>query len=151
MFGIDTPLLLLMGLAIMGVVSKNETVAIAMLVLAIMRLTHMNKAFPYLEKFGITVGVIILTIAVMSPIASGKIGVTDVFRTFTHWQSLLAIGIGIFVSYLGGRGVAMMSGQPLIVTGLLVGTIIGVAIFKGVPVGPLIAAGMLALVLGYKS
>ena len=40
-----------------------------------------------------------------------------------------------------------MSAQPLLVTGLLLGTIIGVAVFRGVPVGPLIAAGILSLVL----
>ncbi|WP_356918858.1 DUF441 family protein [Chryseobacterium gambrini] len=33
------------------------------------------------------------------------------------------------------------------ITGLLIGTIAGVAFFKGVPVGPLIAAGMLSLIL----
>jgi uncharacterized membrane protein (DUF441 family) len=41
-----------------------------------------------------------------------------------------------------------MSGQPIIVTGLLIGTVIGVAFFKGVPVGPLIAAGLLSLLIG---
>ena len=37
-----------------------------------------------------------------------------------------------------------MSAQPILVTGLLIGTIIGVAFLGGVPVGPLIAAGLLS-------
>ena len=41
-----------------------------------------------------------------------------------------------------------MASQPSIVAGLLVGTIIGVAFFKGIPVGPLIAAGMVSLIIG---
>jgi uncharacterized membrane protein (DUF441 family) len=43
-----------------------------------------------------------------------------------------------------------MTAQPLIVTGLLLGTLIGVAVFRGVPVGPLIAAGILSLLIGTK-
>ena len=34
-----------------------------------------------------------------------------------------------------------MSEQPVLVTGLLIGTIIGVSFLGGIPVGPLIAAG----------
>ena len=61
---------------------------------------------------------------------------------------LLAVVAGIAVAWLGGRGVSLMGGQPLLVTGLLVGTIIGVALLGGVPVGPLIAAGILSLLIG---
>lgn len=61
---------------------------------------------------------------------------------------LLAILIGVVVSWLGGRGVSLMSNQPSVVAGLLVGTVMGVALFRGVPVGPLIAAGLLSLLIG---
>ncbi|MDI7507198.1 DUF441 family protein, partial [Cronobacter dublinensis] len=49
---------------------------------------------------------------------------------------------------LGGKGVALMGSQPSIVAGLLVGTVLGVALFRGVPVGPLIAAGLVSLLIG---
>jgi uncharacterized membrane protein (DUF441 family) len=41
-----------------------------------------------------------------------------------------------------------MGTQPHLVAGLLVGTVLGVALFKGVPVGPLIAAGLLSMIVG---
>ena len=43
-----------------------------------------------------------------------------------------------------------MSSQPTIVGGLLIGTIIGVSLFRGVPVGPLIAAGPVSLFIFNK-
>jgi uncharacterized membrane protein (DUF441 family) len=43
-----------------------------------------------------------------------------------------------------------MVDQPTVVTGLLVGTIIGVTFFRGVPVGPLIAAGIVSVLLWTK-
>lgn len=146
----DLPLLLLLGLAALGVVSKNDTVTLAMLALALLRLLHAERIFPLLEKYGVTAGVVVLTIGVMAPIASGRIGAAELIGTFTQWKSLLAIAVGVFVAYLGGRGVGLMSAQPLIVTGLLLGTVLGVAFFRGVPVGPLIAAGLLSLLIGSK-
>ena len=54
------------------------------------------------------------------------------------------------VAWLGGRGVNFMSVQPSVIGGLLIGTVIGVAFFRGVPVGPLIAAGIVSLFVAAK-
>ncbi|QDX94785.1 DUF441 domain-containing protein [Brevibacillus laterosporus] len=137
-------LLLLLGLAIVG---SNNAVAIAVSFLLFVRLLQLERVFPFLEQNGLHIGIIILTIGVMTPLASGKITPQMIWGTFTNWQSLLAVVIGIFVAYLGGRGAGLMTTNPVIVTGLLVGTIVGVSLFKGVPVGPLIAAGIVSLLL----
>ena len=121
MSNIDPTLIILLVLAGLGLISNNMTVTLAIL---------------------------FLTVGVMAPIASGKISANDVLSSFLNWKSLLAIVIGILVSWLGSRGVTLMSNQPSTVAGLLVGTIIGVALFRGVPVGPLIAAGILSLLVG---
>lgn len=147
---LDYPLLILLGVALLAAVGKNDTVTVAMLVLALLRIAQADRAFPFLEKYGITLGVIVLTVGVMAPIASGRIGIPEVVQTFTQWKTLLAVAVGILVAWLGGRGVHLMQSQPLVVTGLLFGTLIGVAVFRGVPVGPLIAAGILSLILGTK-
>lgn len=38
-----------------------------------------------------------------------------------------------------------MISEPQVIAGLLIGTVLGVAFLRGVPVGPLIAAGILSL------
>lgn len=145
---VDPTLIILLVLAGLGIISHNMTVTLAMLFLLVVRITPLNNFFPWVEKYGLTIGILILTIGVMAPIASGKISVNDVLSSFLNWKSLLAIVIGILVSWLGSRGVALMGSQPSTVAGLLVGTVIGVALFRGVPVGPLIAAGILSLLIG---
>lgn len=140
--------LILLAFAALGIISSNNTITIAMLVLLLLRVLGLQQTFPWLEKYGLTIGIIILTIGVMTPLASGKISLQMIGQSFLHWKSLAAIGIGILVAYLGGRGVVLMGSQPTVVAGLLIGTLIGVAFFKGVPVGPLIAAGILSLVIG---
>lgn len=144
----DLTLLILLFLTALSYFSHNMTVAIALLVLIVVKMTPLNTFFPWIEKQGVTVGIIILTIGVMAPIASGNIPSSTLMHSFLHWKSLLAIAIGIFVSWVGGRGVALMSSQPTVVGGLLIGTIIGVSLFRGVPVGPLIAAGLVSLFIG---
>ncbi|MFB5673699.1 DUF441 domain-containing protein [Paenibacillus terreus] len=144
----DYTALLLLVLAGLGIFSGNSSVTIAMVVLLLLRVMNLHQTFPWLEKYGLTVGIVLLTIGVMTPLASGRITVQEVFASFLHWKSLLAIGVGVLVAYLGGRGVTLMSSQPAVVNGLLIGTVLGVAFFKGVPVGPLIAAGILSLLIG---
>ncbi|MBK0030822.1 DUF441 domain-containing protein [Erwinia sp. S43] len=144
----DLSLMILLFLAALSYFSHNLTVTIALLVLVAIRLTPLQQTFPWIEKQGVTVGIIILTVGVMAPIASGSLPSSTLLHSFLHWKSLLAIAVGIFVSWVGGRGVSLMSSQPTIVGGLLIGTIIGVSLFRGVPVGPLIAAGLVSLLIG---
>ncbi|WP_422657197.1 DUF441 domain-containing protein [Paenibacillus sp. EC2-1] len=144
----DVTSLILLGMAALGILSNNTTITIAMLALLLIRVTGFQQAFPWLEKYGLTIGIIILTLGVMSPLASGKMSPQLIGESFLNWKSLLAIGVGMLVAYLGGRGASMMGTNPTIVAGLLIGTVLGVALFRGVPVGPLIAAGILSLLLG---
>jgi uncharacterized membrane protein (DUF441 family) len=148
MKSMDMTSLLLLVFAALGIISSNTPVTVAMVFLLLLRVLNVNQAFPWLEKYGLTVGIIILTIGVMAPLASGKMSLQTIGESFLHWKSLLAIGVGLLVAYLGGRGASLMSTQPTVVAGLLIGTVLGVALFKGVPVGPLIAAGILSLLLG---
>ena len=144
---LDPTVLILLALAVVSVFAGNHTVAAAMAVLIVIRISPLALYFPWLQKHGLNIGIFLLMVAVMVPIASGKIPAMDLLKSFTHWKSGVAIVVGIFVAWLGGRGVTLMAAQPGVVAGLMVGTILGVAFFRGVPVGPLIAAGVVSLLL----
>ena len=85
--------------------------------LIIVRVTPLSTFFPWIEKQGLSIGIIILTIGVMAPIASGTLPPSTLIHSFLNWKSL-------------------------------VGTVLGGALFRGVPVGPLIAAGLVSLIVG---
>ena len=144
----DPTVLILLALAAISMFAGNFTVAAAMAVLIIIRISPLALYFPWLQKHGLNIGIFLLMVAVMVPIASGQIAALDLLKSFTDWKSAAAIVVGIFVAWLGGRGVTLMAEQPGVVAGLMVGTILGVAFFRGVPVGPLIAAGLLSLLIG---
>lgn len=145
---LDLNLLVLLVLLACGIFSHNSAVTIASGVLIVFKITPLSEFFPLLQQHGLNIGIVILTIGVLTPIASGKIPGEAILKSFLSWKSLLAIAIGLFVAWLGGRGVKLMTHQPNVVAGLLIGTVAGVALLRGVPVGPLIAAGVLSLFIG---
>lgn len=147
---LDLNLMVLIVLLACGVFSQNTAVTIAAAVLIVFRITPLSEFFPLLQQHGLNLGIIILTIGVLTPIASGKLPGEAILKSFLSWKSLLAIVIGVFVAWLGGRGVKLMTNQPDVVAGLLIGTVAGVAVLRGVPVGPLIDAGILTLFIGYS-
>jgi uncharacterized membrane protein (DUF441 family) len=145
----DTVNVILLLLLAIGILGNNESVAIAVSILLVLRLIHLDRYFPLLEKYGLQVGIIILTIGVLAPIASGKIGWDQMIKVFTHPSTIFGLVVGIFVAYLGGRGLSLLSSNPLMVASIMIGTIIGVSFLRGVPVGPLIAAGIASIILGW--
>ena len=143
----DKALIVLLIFAILGICSKNMIITLAVLFLFLMRMTPLNDFFYLIEKYGTQVGIFMLTISVMTPMASGKISIQNIIETFLNLRSYLAIGIGILVSWLGSRGVMFMESESSMITGLLIGNIIGISVFNGVAVGPLISAGILSLLV----
>jgi uncharacterized membrane protein (DUF441 family) len=141
---LDVNLLVLLILLGFGVFSQNTAIIIAIGVLIVIKLTPLAEFFPYIQQHGLNIGIIILTIGVLAPIASGKLSGESILKSFISVKSLLAIAVGLLVAWLGG-GVKLMTHQPDVVAGLLIGTVAGVALLRGVPVGPLIAAGILSL------
>jgi UPF0756 membrane protein NT05HA_0561 len=139
--------LLLVVLILLGILSHNSSITISAAVLLIMQQTLLAKYIPYLEKYGLSIGIVILTIGVLSPLVSGKIQLPGL-SAFVSWKMFVAIAVGVLVAWLAGKGVPLMGEQPVLVTGLVIGTIIGVSFLGGIPVGPLIAAGILALLIG---
>ena len=139
--------LFLVTLIFLGVISQNNSITISATVLLLMQQTALVQFVPLVEKHGLNIGIIFLTVGVLSPLVSGRVQVPPVAE-FLNFKIIASVLIGIFVSWLAGRGVFLMGQQPVLVAGLLIGTVIGVAFMGGIPVGSLIAAGILSFVVG---
>ena len=135
-------LFLLLLLAI-GLFAKNNSLIFAVVFLLILKLIGMDsKVFSTIQSKGINWGVTVITIAVLAPIASGDIGFKDLLGAFKSSYAWIALISGILVALLAKGGVTLLAKDPHITTALVLGTIISVALFKGVAVGPLIGAGI---------
>ncbi|MBO9130612.1 DUF441 domain-containing protein [Bacillus sp. 165] len=138
----QSTIFLLVLLAI-GYFAKNQSLTVAVMILLAIKWTMLgDKVFPYLQEKGINLGVTVITIAVLVPIATGEIGfkqLTEAVKSYYAWIALIS---GILVALLAKGGVQLLAKDPHITTALVFGTILAVALFRGVAVGPLIGAGI---------
>ncbi|MFD0768308.1 DUF441 domain-containing protein [Bacillus sp. CGMCC 1.60114] len=135
--------LFLFILLLIGFIAKNQSLTVAVGVLMLMKWTFLgDKLFPYLQTKGINLGVTIITIAVLVPIATGEIGFKQLVEATKSYYAWIALASGIAVALLAKGGVQLLASDPYITTALVFGTIISVALFNGVAVGPLIGAGI---------
>lgn len=145
----DDQRLILLLLMVLGVVAKNSLIVVSAGVLLVMQSLRLSAWFPILERRGTELGLILLLMAVLAPFAAGKVGWADTTRAFTSGPGLAGVAGGIIAAVLSGRGVHLLQGQPEVIVGLVVGSIVGVVVFKGIPVGPLAAAGFAAVLLRF--
>lgn len=138
---------LLVALLLIGIVARSNLIATAASLLLIFKLTKLHFMFPLLEKRGLEIGLLFLLLSILVPIASGKITAREMLYTLTSLPGLLALFGGALATHLNGEGLKLLQLQPEIIFGLVIGSIFGIVFLGGVPVGPLMAAGITALFL----
>ncbi len=140
--------IILLSILTAAVIGKANSVAVAASILLIIRLLNIDKyAYPYIENFGMFAGLVLLIAAILIPIANGKITFINIKAVFTSWVGVAALIISLFTTYLSGLGLQYLTvqGHGDIMPALILGAVIAAAFLGGVPVGPLITSGLLAL------
>ncbi|MFB1080442.1 DUF441 domain-containing protein [Jeotgalibacillus sp. JSM ZJ347] len=140
---INPAMIFLILLLAIGFFAKNNSLMIAVLFLILLKVAGADeKIFAFIQGKGINWGVTIITIAVLAPIASGAIGfkeLTDAVKSPYAW---IALASGIAVALIAKGGISLLQEDPHITVALVFGTILAVALFNGIAVGPLIGAGI---------
>ncbi|MBU3159444.1 DUF441 domain-containing protein [Clostridium frigoris] len=138
-------LLLILAASILG---KANSVAIATCALLMAKLLGLDKyVYPPLQKNGMTWGLILLIAAIMIPIANGTITFVNIKSVFTSWIGLTALVLSFLTTYLSGQGLNYLTvqGHSDIMPAMIVGAVAAASFLGGVPVGPLITSGILAV------
>lgn len=134
-------------LLLLSYIGHNMSVFYAVGIILILKIFQLSTLMNFVEANGLNYGIILLTIAILLPLANGKITLSMMVESFKSPLGILALLAGIFAAAAGGCGVNLLKDSPYIVTSLVIGTMIGVFFFKGVAVGPLIAGGITYMVL----
>ncbi len=130
---------------ILSVIGHNMTVVYAAVIVLVLKILSQLTSSPiileYMGGHGLQLGIIILTAAVLVPIADGTVTISTMINSFKTPIGIVAVTAGLLAAISGGLGVPLMQSNPNVIPALIVGTMIGVFFFKGIAVGPLIAAG----------
>lgn len=139
--------ILLVALIIIGLLGRSHIITTAACVLLIVKLISLDRFLPTIERRGLELGLLFLTMGVLVPFASEKISIRDVTSMFTTWPGILALVGGAIATYMNGKGLELLKIDPQMIVGLVIGSIFGIVFLKGIPVGPLMAAGITAFLL----
>lgn len=134
-------------LIIVGLVGRSPIITTAACILLVVKLVHLDRFLPTIERRGLELGLLFLTLGVLVPFASGRVSLKDIWSALTTWPGIIALLGGAFATYMNSRGLELLKVDPQIIVGLVIGSILGVIFLRGIPVGPLMAAGLTALLM----
>jgi len=140
--------IILIAILTVSVLGNAKSVAIASCILLFVKLINLDKClFPVIDNHGMFLGLVLLIAAILIPIANGQITPTNIKAIFTSWTGIVALLISLFTTYLSGIGLQYLTvqGHGDVMPALILGAVIAAAFLDGVPVGPLITSGILAL------
>jgi uncharacterized membrane protein (DUF441 family) len=132
---------------ILGLLARSSSLTLAAGLLLLIKVLGIRSLLPLLEERGVELGLLFLMIAVLVPLALERVGGREILLTFSSLPGILAIAGGIIATRLNGMGLNLLESRPQVILGLVIGSIIGIVFFKGIPVGPLMAGGVAAFFL----
>lgn len=138
---------ILLGILLLGMFGRSNIVAMAAGILLVVKFARLEHYLPILERRGLEIGLLFLMLAVLVPFASGRVAGKEIFRSFLSVSGIIAIISGALATHMNGRGLDLLKFDPSLMVGLVIGSMIGIIFFGGVPVGPLMAGGIAALLL----
>lgn len=139
--------IVLVILIIVGLIGRSPIITTAACLLLIVKLVSLDRYLPTIERRGLELGLLFLTMGVLVPFASDKISLKQIVSVFTTWPGILALAGGAVATYMNGKGLELLKLDPQLIVGLVIGSILGIIFLRGIPVGPLMAAGITALLL----
>lgn len=137
----------LVALIIIGLIGRSSIVTTAACLLLALKLIRLERFFPLIERRGLELGLLFLTLAVLAPFASERVSAREIVRALTGWTGVAALAGGAIATWMNGKGLDLLQRDPQLIVGLVIGSIFGILFLRGIPVGPLMAAGIAALLL----
>lgn len=146
--------LIILVVLVIAVLGRANAVAVAAAVLLLLKLLQIdNIVFPILEKDGVNAGLVLLVAAILVPLANGNINYQNLMRVFTSWVGVTAFFFSLLTTYLSGQGLQYLTvqGHAELMPALIFGAVIAAAFLGGLPVGPFVTSGLLAVFVKFMS
>lgn len=137
----------LVALLVLGLWAGSGLVAASAAVLLVIRVVRLEMLLPALSENGVTIGLMFLTLAMLVPFAVGRVEFRQVLRTLTTWPGIAALVAGAVATHLNAHGLDILTHQSELMVAVIVGSIIGIVLWGGIPVGPLMAGGLIYMML----
>ena len=133
------------GTILLSFLIGNKTLGLSACAILVLRLVGATGVLTLLADKGINWGIFLLTLAVFAPLALNRYDFSQLQAVIHSPAGWIAILAGILVTLLGSRGVTASTTDLTILLGVTLGSVAGVVLFRGTPMGPLIGSGIAAV------
>ncbi len=137
----------LLSVISLGFLARSRVVILAGLSLLLIKELELNFFLNFFSKKGIEVGLIFLLVAILAPMVLNPVEWEELLNTLKGWKGVIAIIAGLAATQMNSMGLELLNSMPDLIIGIIVGSLIGIILFQGIPVGPLMAAGIAALLV----
>ncbi|MCK8823863.1 DUF441 domain-containing protein [Fuchsiella alkaliacetigena] len=125
--------------------AKSDLIALAAVILFVIKVLELNLLFPFLENQALDLGLLFLTLAVLTPLVSNSTSSSELLAIFKSPVGIAALIGGLLATKLNGVGLNLLESDPRLIIGMVFGSLVGIIFLDGIPVGPLMASGLTAL------
>lgn len=139
-------MLLLLVLSL-GLISGNALIAGAALTLVLFKVADLEGLFPWILRYGFNLGLFFMVLTILTPVADERLSVSRFAGELLSRTGLVTVAVSAVLSVVARWGVNFLNLRPDLLVGLLVGGVLGVLFLGGVPTGPLIPAGVIAVLV----
>ncbi|KEH97993.1 DUF441 domain-containing protein [Clostridium massiliodielmoense] len=133
--------IILLILIFLSIVSKNKSLGIATIVMLMVSFFNTKKCITFMENYFMDLGMTFLMIWMLIPIIKNPEFTKNIKNAF-NLKGIVCFLCGAIVAVLASKGIGFLKGSTDTLTGIILGSIVGVSLLGGVPVGPLIASGI---------
>ncbi|MFO7245276.1 MAG: DUF441 domain-containing protein [Thermaerobacter sp.] len=129
-----------------GLLGRNPLVTAATGLLLLLVTLPWKMPVVLLERYSVQAGLTLLIMGLLAPFAAGRLGLHDMLQGLRGPLGVAALLGGALSAWMCARGLVLLETEPEVIIGLVAGTILGVGLMRGIPVGPLAAAGLTAVI-----
>ena len=137
----------LLIISLLGILSRSRVIVMAGIILLLLNELNVRTLLQFFSNNGIEIGLVFLLLAILSSMILTPLSIDKLKSTLLSRQGIIAVIAGLLATKFNGFGLALLSDSPKLMIGIILGSLIGISFFGGIPVGPLTASGIAALFL----
>lgn len=138
---------LLIIILVFGVLANSRIIVLASSILLLFKALQIDVFFRFFSDRGIEIGLVFLLLAVLSSLLVSPLDWEELKLTFASREGIVAVLAGLTATRFNKLGLNLLHNTPQIIIGIVAGSLLGIVFLQGIPVGPMMAAGLTALML----
>lgn len=140
--------IVIMFLVVISILGKNKSMAYAGLIVLILSFIGNHKAIQFARNNFLDIGLVFLMVWMLAPLidTKDKIDILNMKNSF-NVNAIVSFLSGLFVVIIAAKGTNYLNGNAPALVGIILGSIVGVTFFGGVPVGMLTGSGVAYLIM----